>query len=35
MIETKAFQDELNDIKAQVDKFKENNVKKREEEYNK
>jgi hypothetical protein len=26
MLETKAFQDELNEVKANVDKFKENNV---------
>jgi hypothetical protein len=34
-LETKAFAEELNDIKGQVDKFKENTNKKREEEYNK
>lgn len=35
MLETKAFQDELNEVKTSVEKFKDNNVKKREEEYNK
>jgi len=34
-LETKAFAEELNDVKSQVDKFKDNNNKKREEEYNK
>jgi len=34
-IETKAFQEELNDVKQQVEKFKENNNRKREDEYNK
>lgn len=35
MLDTKAFQDELNEVKTSVEKFKDNNVKKREEEYNK
>ena len=33
-IETKAFQEELNDVKQSVEKFKENNNRKREDEYN-
>jgi hypothetical protein len=35
MLETKAFSDELNEVKSRVEKFKENHVRKREEEYNK
>jgi uncharacterized protein YukE len=34
-IETKAFSEELNDIKSQVDKFKDNYNRKKEEDYNK
>lgn len=34
-LETKAFQDELNEVKASVDKFKEHAVKKKEDDYNK
>ena len=34
MIETKQFQEELNEVKSKVDKFKDHHVKKKEEEYN-
>jgi hypothetical protein len=34
-LETKAFQDELNEVKASVDKFKDHHVKKKEDDYNK
>jgi hypothetical protein len=35
MLETKSFQDDLNEVKSLVDKFKDNNTRKKEEEYNK